>query len=406
MKKIYTAGLIALSATAFTASVSAQTFSPVTTNTGSTQYGEIDNRKNPMNTPLGTTEDQYNKRPNFAYSGGIFNPANRENTGSGFYAENRIGKEMWKNFHCAMLSRGLAWNAPVNNFANNETCGTNIIGGSLAGLSNPQLEYQRQLVREFIAKMNGSDATITGSGATNIIEKYNTDEVKNFIIKSNSFVTNVSSTMTPQQVEVDLVALDKIFGEYKNVPTNFKEFAYITYVEALRKHNLVNPVQIISSKQLVNLMLVANKFAEMTANSISVVDTYVDGNINIREPLQITTTPNESTKVSSHNSDTLLLVGKDGKLLNAADFNFAESKLPEGMVLSTENNALKITIDTQKKYENNSTITLTGKNSAGITVQKGYTIKTHPHNAVLKSVSEMPISEFLLSVIIGNIIKN
>lgn len=101
MKKILATGVILLSTSTFVASASAQTNETLLSASG-TQYGTIDNRNNPMNTPLGSVEDQYPKSPIYT-SGSLNNSYN--STSTGYIFDNKIGRELWQKFHCAMLTR-------------------------------------------------------------------------------------------------------------------------------------------------------------------------------------------------------------------------------------------------------------------------------------------------------------
>lgn len=121
------------------------------------QYGAVDNRNNPMNTPLGTVESTYPKSPVYTQTGVVVSTGTLvTTTGTGtIYTDNAIGKEIWKQLHCSMLARGFVWNSPADFYANANACGVSG-GSSTLGIANPTLLAQRQMVLDYIANLKNA----------------------------------------------------------------------------------------------------------------------------------------------------------------------------------------------------------------------------------------------------------
>lgn len=279
MKKILSAGIILLSATNFVAPAMAQSGEAILlTLNSATPYGQIDNSKNPMNTKLGTVESQYPTSPIYKNSGAILSNSETLNNAQKAYFSSQIGQQAWRNFHCIMLTKGFVWQNPTNIFANNSTCGTNVMGGNL-NISNPQLEYQRNLVKEYIARLSGGNVVKTGNNSNAIsatIDSKSAEAYKNFVIELTNFEKKIT-TLDKNNIENYIKGVSEIFA--KTYTLEFpNEYRQRHFMEILQKYYAIPGI----SRQKLEIMATQydfpilanwiNKTKNMPENEIAWVD--------------------------------------------------------------------------------------------------------------------------------------
>lgn len=254
MKKILSTGIILLSATNFVTPVMAQSGeTTIPTLTSATQYGEVDNSKNPMNTALGTVESQYPTTSLNTNSGTLLSNSGTLNNAQKAYFSSQIGQQMWKNFHCAMLAKGITWQAPTNLFANNATCGTNAVGGTLS-ISNPQLEYQRQLVRDYIARLSGGKVENNSTTPTVITEE-SAESYKKFVVELQNLEKKFPF-FREGDIEKYIEDAAIIFNKFSNIPSEYRQRHLM---KILQKYYRIN-----DSQQNLESLAIKSNFAILT----------------------------------------------------------------------------------------------------------------------------------------------
>lgn len=224
MKKILATGIALLS-------VVPTTFAQTTAEENlvldsATAYGRIDNRDNPMNTPLGTVADQYNRS----------NSTTTNTTATGAVDVKNFtknGSEMWKAFHCAFLTRGFEWGKPTSDFANKNIC-----SGVVAEIATtPQLEVQRQLVRDYIARLSGGDVVKTENNSNTtsaVINSKSAEAYKNFVIEFANFKKKFT-ILDENNVESYIKGAAEIFA--KTYALEFpNEYRQRHFIEILQKY--------------------------------------------------------------------------------------------------------------------------------------------------------------------------
>lgn len=331
MKKILAGGIALLS-------VIPTTFAQTTaeenlTLDAATAYGRIDNRDNPMNTPLGTTESQYSKNTTTTIS----SPAAAGiATFTGFNSQ-----EMWKKFHCAFLERGFIWVAPTSHFANNQVCGTTLAGATL-NISNPQLEAQRQLVRDYIAKMNGEKVETPAVSATPVAPKVET--ILSLQSKDSDKVTFA------EYKNFAKILKDLNSDEIKKLPENEAALHIMAKLNALLllspnisdevKFSVVKPFEA-GFKKDEKVYAEIKKFAELE-KILKLYDDKKDGEIVIaRSPLLVNDIVNvelKDGKISQNMIDNRLeiqLFDKNATLVEMSDFEVEYKNLPAGIKVET-----------------------------------------------------------------------
>lgn len=271
---------------------------------------------------------------------------------------------------------------------------------NLANLSNPQLEYQRQLVRDYIAKLNGNESSSSGTILTNTpSENYDINELKGFMSDVNKLTQKVSGFTTIQEFEVGLVELNTIFGKYHKIPQNFKEFIYVSYLTKMQEKNFTNATQILTSRQLFNLLIIANKFNTLENSKISFTSLYIDNIINFREKATTSLENTIATEISK-----IYLIGKNNTILKTENLDFTQSKLPDGISIVIEQNNIRLIFDTTKKYEDNSIIRIIAKDKiSNIPYNQDYVLRVHTNNKILSEIKDTPIPELLAPLFFSSI---
>lgn len=226
MKKILATGIALLSVVPHTF---AQNTEATTTLNSAIQHGTIDNRNNPMNTPLGTVEDQY---PKVAYTGATNTISNPFNTSIFYNAQ--ASQETWKSIHCAIISKGFVWQSPVDAYANKNTCA----GGKAIFVTTPntstqtqvqtqndieaneRLLRQRQMVLDYIARLKGEKTTPETTQTTTVSTNTIAEEYKKLITDIGLF--HKLNSLDTLQAEIYFEKLSHVFETAKKVPGNYK----------------------------------------------------------------------------------------------------------------------------------------------------------------------------------------
>lgn len=282
-----------------------------------TVYGRVDNRDNPMNTSLGTTEDQYAKS-----STGTTISVNPVATRP--VIDDKIAREMWLRFYCSIVEKGFVWTGDIALFANQQTCG---LGGKVATPLVSVVDLTPKLV------VVETPAVTTGTGEILSLQSKDSDKV--------TFAEYKNFAKILKDLNSD---------EIKKLPENEAALHVMAKLNALLllspnisdevKFSVVKPFEA-GFKKDEKVYAEIKKFAELE-KILKLYDDKKDGEIVIaRSPLLVNDIVNvelKDGKISQNMIDNRLeiqLFDKNATLVEMSDFEVEYKNLPAGIKVET-----------------------------------------------------------------------